>query len=135
MRWGRLLTAGAVGGVGLSLANLVQHGVVMASAYAKYPIFDVEPVNPVWFLFVDVCTGIGAVFLFGVTRRVWCAGWKGGLQFGLLLGLAVFFPNFHYPLVLKGFPYHLSWCWGGIGLIGYAVMGTLFGLVYGAGED
>lgn len=49
--------------------------------------------------------------------------------------LAAFFPNFHYPLVLNGFPYHLSWCWGGIGLIGYAVMGVLFGLVYSAGKE
>ena len=130
MNWGRVIAAGIAGGICLDVANFIQHGFIMGQAYSKYPIFDVEPANPLLFVLADILIGLTAAVLFAQTRRSWADGARGGLVFGILAGLVGFFPNFYNPLVLKGFPYHLAWCWGGINLIGFTVMGIVLGLVY-----
>jgi hypothetical protein len=130
MNWGKVALAGIAGGICLDVANFVQHGLIMGNTYSKYPIFDVAPANPLMFVFVDILIGLTAAVLFARTRESWAGGAAGGLLYGILLGLVGFFPNFYDPLILNGFPYHLAWCWGGITLIGFAVMGTVLGLIY-----
>ena len=58
---------------------------------------------------------------------------KGGATFGFFLGLVAFFPNFYFSLVLEGFPYFLSWCWGGINLIDFVIAGVVLALIYRQG--
>ena len=130
MNWGRIAIAGIVGGICLNVANFIQHGFIMGASYTKYPIFEVAPANPLMFTMTDILIGLTAAILFAKTRKSWSDGAVGGLSFGILLGLVGFFPNFYNSLVLNGFPYHLSWCWGGITVVGYAVMGTVQGLLY-----
>jgi len=131
MNWGRIVLAGVVGGICLDVANVVMHGFIMAGAYTKYGAFAVtEPANPMYFVLIDICIGLAAAILFAKTRRSWAAGAMGGLCFGVLLGLVGFWPPFYNSLVIKDFPYHLSWCWGGIYLIGWSILGILLGLLY-----
>lgn len=130
MNWGKALIAGVVGGFVGSIVNFVMHGLIMASAYVKYPVFTKEEANPVWFIAIAICVGIMAALLFAKSRVAWGDGWLGGVNFGFWVGLVFFFEHFYDPLVLEGFPYHLGWCWGGINLILFMVMGAIFGLIY-----
>lgn len=130
MNWGKVLIAGIIGGVALNIADFIMHGLIMASAYAKYPIFEVEPANPLHFTLVALFLGLASATLFARTRSSWKAGLSGGATFGFFLGLVAFFPPFYNSLVFTGFPYYMSWCWGGINLIGFVVLGSVIGLVY-----
>ena len=71
-----------------------------------------------------------ACVLFAKTRDSWGDGFMGGATFGFHVGLVVFFLQFYPALVIEGFPYYLSWCWGGIDLIGFTILGGMLGLLY-----
>lgn len=129
MNWTKVAVSGLLGGIAMNVADFLNHGLIMGSAYGKYPIFGVEPANPLHFTLVAICISLAAALLFDRTRSVWAAGWKGGATFGLMAGLVVFFYPFYNSLVLSGFPYHMVWCWGGINLIGMVVAGLVMGLV------
>jgi hypothetical protein len=130
MNWTRVILGGIVGGVVLNMADFVMHGLIMGNTYTKYPVFAQEPANPLWFFLVAICIGLTTGVLFGRTRAVWPDGLLGGVTFGFFLGLVSFFSQFYYPLVLEGFPYYMSWCWGGINMIGFLVLGGVLGLIY-----
>lgn len=126
----RAILAGVAGGIVATMANYIMHGMIMASAYMKYPVFTKEQANPLWFFLVGICIGIPVAILFAKTRESWANGLVGGATFGLFLGLVSFFPPFYDSLVIEGFPYHLSWCWGGINVIGFVVYGLVIGAIY-----
>ena len=126
----KVIIAGVAAGIALTVANFVMHGIIMASAYTKYSVFATEEANPVWFALIAICISLAASALFAKSRQAWPMGLMGGLTFGFFLGLVVFFMPFYYPLVLAEFPYHLGWCWGGIDMIGFLVVGAVLGLLY-----
>ena len=130
MNWTKALIAGVASGVALWLADFVMHGFIMGATYAKYPVFTQEAANPLHFLLVSVFITVFAAILFAKTRGSWGAGLKGGATYGFWLGMVSFFTTFYSPLVLEGFPYYLSWCQGGINLIGFVIVGVVLGLVY-----
>ncbi len=129
MNWTRALIAGVVGGIVVNVADFVQHGLILGSAYEKYEVFAKEQANPLHFLAVAVLTGIFAAIMFSKTRESWPDGIKGGITFGVLLGLLFFFQPFYSPLVIEGFPYHLAWCWGGIYMVDSVLFGAVAGLI------
>ena len=51
-------------------------------------------------------------------------------MFGFWLGLVAFFSPFYDSLVIEGFPYFLSWCWGGANLISLVIFGAVIGAIY-----
>jgi len=130
MNWGRVILGGVVAGIVTFFADFVLHGMIMAETYKKYAeVFRQTAANPLHFAAIAVAVGICVAILFGKTRASWAAGWRGGLAFGFWFGLALFFMNFYYPLVLDGFPYYLGWCWGGIGVIEGLIAGAVLGAV------
>lgn len=133
MNWTRAILAGLAAGVAINLADFVQHVIIMANTYKKYPdVFSQTQVNPLYFLAIALCIAIFAAILFAKTRACWAAGIKGGVTYGFWLGMVSFFSSFYYPLVLDGFPYYLAWCWGGINLIDALIGGAVLGLIYKA---
>ncbi len=130
MNWNKSLLIGAVGGVVLWLYNFVMHGMIMRNAYVGNMVFRQEEGSPLSFLLVEVCIGLAGAFLFVKTRNAWADGPKGGITFGFFMGLVAFFAMFIYPLVINGFPYYLTWCWGGIVMIGWLIYGAVAGLIY-----
>ncbi len=130
MNWTKIVLAGIAAGVVVWLADFVMHGLILGNTYMRYDVFTKEAASPFMFLFVSVFVALFAALFFARTHGSWAAGWKGGATFGLFLGLAAFFTNHYNPLVLEGFPYYLSWCWGGTNLIDGVVGGTVIGLVY-----
>ena len=135
MNWTKVLIAGIVGGIALNIADFVMHGLIMANTYTKYPeVFTQEQANPLMFALVAICIGIASAILFAKTRTMWAEGWQGGATYGFWLGLIGFFPGFYDSLVIEGFPYYLSWCWGGITLIGFVILGAVMGILYKRGD-
>lgn len=130
MNWTKILLAGVVGGVLMNIADFVMHGVILANTYVKYPeVFSQTQANPMWFLAISVLTAFFSAVLFAKTRQCFADGWMGGATFGFYLGLVAFFGKFVSALVIDGFPYFLSWCWGGTGLIALTIMGVGLGLI------
>ena len=130
MNWGRVFAGGIVGGIVVNLVDFVLHGQVMAETYKKYDtVFSQKEANPAFFFAAAILVGIFVALLFAKTRASWAEGWKGGATFGLFFGLATFFMNFYNPLVIADFPYYLSWCWGGIGVIDGVVGGAVLGSI------
>ena len=130
MNWSRVFTAGVVGGIVMTLADWVMHGFIMGNTYRKYSdVFRQDEAGAHYFFLVGIMVALMAAALFGKTRSVWAAGPAGGATFGFFLGLVAFFTNFYNPLVIAGFPYHLSWCWGGMNLISFTILGIVFGFI------
>ena len=133
MNWTRAVLAGVAGGVAAWIANFVMHGMILASTYMKHEVFTQEQANPAYFLLIGICIGIPAAVLFAKTRDSWSGGLTGGATFGFFLGLVAYFDPFYNALVIEGFPYYLSWCWGAVNLIGFVVYGAVIGAVYRSG--
>jgi hypothetical protein len=129
MNWTKAFITGIVGGIVLWVYNFLMHGLIMAKTYEKYVAFR-QDANPVWFVVVSVFVGIAIALLFAKTRAVWAEGIKGGLTFGFFGGLVAFFYQFYSSLMYNGVPYHLSWCWGGIVMIGWLIFGAVASMIY-----
>ncbi len=131
MNWTKVILAGVVGGVVRNIADFVMHGLIMGSTYTQYPdVFDQEGVNPAWFFLVAITVALATAILFAKTRECWGDGLAGGATFGFWVGLVALFASFYNPLVIDGFPYFLAWCWGGIDLLGFVILGAIFGAIY-----
>lgn len=125
MNWGKVLLTGTVGGVVVNIYQWLMHGFIMEATYKSYEVFGRDPANPVWFFVVAITIGIAGAMLFSKTRSAWGEGVKGGVMFGVFVGLISFFAQFYFPLVINGFPYFLAWCWGGINIIGWMIFGAV----------
>ena len=133
MNWTKVLIAAVVAGVVIWLVMFLLHGVVMGNTYTTYDtVFSQEQASPFWFLAVSIVGAIAAAVLFAKSRACWGAGLGGGIQFGVLVGLVVGFVNFYHPLTIADFPYYLAWCWLGIDVISYGILGGVFALIYKA---
>ena len=129
MNWSKVLLAGVIGGVITSVVSFLMHGVIMAGTYTTYDdVFSQEQANPAWFFLVGIVIAIAAAVIFSKTRACWRERIVGGVQFGAMIGLVVGLVNFYWPLVLAGFPYYLTWCWLGIDLIVYCVLGAVLAI-------
>jgi len=130
MNWTRILAGGVVAGILVNLVDFVLHGMLMAPTYKKYSdVFVQTEANPAYFFAASIAVAICIAILFGKTRGSWAEGWMGGATFGFFFGLATFFMNFYYHLVIAGFPYYLGWCWGGIGIIDGVIGGAILGAI------
>jgi len=130
MNWTRIALGGLAAGVVTNVADFVMHGLLLGNTYVEHAdVFSQEQANPLWFAAISILTALFVALLFAKTRQSFAPGWKGGLLFGVLLGLVAFFPNFYEPLVIDGFPYYLSWCWGGIAVIDSLLAGVVLGAI------
>lgn len=119
--------AAILGGIVAWLASFLLHGLVMGATYVRYDeVFSQEQANPLWFLVAAVLVALPAAYAFRRTRDKWPSGLSGGLCFGALVGAIIGFTNFYWPLIFLGFPYYLAWCWLGIDVIVYSLMGAAF---------
>jgi hypothetical protein len=130
MNWTRIALAGVAAGIVTWISDFVLHGIVMAPTYRRLSqVYSQTQASPALFLLIAVTLGFMAALLFARTRVSWALGWKGGLTFGLFLGLVLFFQRFYDPLVIDGYPYYLSWCQGGINMIDSLLAGAVIGAI------
>lgn len=128
MNWFKVFITGVVGGLVVWVYNSLVHGLIMSKTYEKHEIFR-QDANYIWFAISMVIIAFFCALLFAKTRNSWAEGLKGGITFGFFVGLIFFFYQFRNVLIFEGFPYHLSWCWGGIELIGWVVFGFVAGML------
>ena len=129
MNWTKAFISGIVGGIAVWVYNFLTHGLIMANTYKKYEVFR-QDASMGSYAVVTILVGIAGGLLFAKTRAIWAEGIKGGMTFGFFVGLVAFFNQFYGSLMYEGVPYHLSWCWGGIVLIGWLVFGAVVSLIY-----
>lgn len=116
-----------VGGLAAWLVSFLLHAFVLGATYTRYDeVFSQEQANPLWFLLTAILVALPAAYVFNRTRDKWSSGLSGGLCFGALVGAAIGFTNFYWPLVILGFPYYLAWCWFSVDVIIYSLMGAVF---------
>jgi len=126
MNWSKAVIAGAVGGVVMAVYEALVHGMIMSNTYANLAFFR-QDASPIWYTVIAILVGIVGGIIFAKTRASWGAGPKGGMSFGLWLGILFFVLGFSYPLMIQGFPYYLTWCWGGISIIECILYGAVLG--------
>lgn len=130
MNWSKAIIAGVVGGIVMTIADYVMHGIIMANTYMKYPeVFRQDDAGVHYFFLVGIMVAIMAAILFGKTRTVWADGVMGGITFGLSLGMVLFFSRFYQSLTIEGFPYYLNWCSGGMAVIAFVILGAVLGIM------
>lgn len=129
MNWSKALISGVAGGVVLAVYEAIMYGFVMAGTFAAYPGVFRQDANPIWFSVIAILIGAVAGMFFAKSRASWSPGPKGGMNFGMWLGLIAFFAGFYTTLMHPGFPYFLTWCMGGISLIGWVLYGAVAGAI------
>jgi hypothetical protein len=130
MNWSKLILAAIGAAVVTWLADFVMHGLILGPTYARYDVFTKQQASPFTFLLISLCIAVMVALFYAKSYGSWGGGWKGGATFGFFLGLAAFFTTFYSPVVLEGFPYFLSWCWGGINVIDGVIGGAVIGMIY-----
>ena len=130
MNWPKTIIAGVVGGIVMTFADYLMHGVIMSGTYMKYPeVFRQDDAGVQHFFMVGIMVAIMAAILFGKTRSVWAEGIAGGITFGCFVGMILFFTRFYQSLTIEGFPYYLNWCSGGMAVIAFAILGGVLGII------
>ena len=84
MNWTKAVIAGVLGGIAVTVADFVMHGVIMQDTYMKYDLFTKEEANPLYFALIAICIGITVAFLFAKTRGSWGAAALLGLASSML---------------------------------------------------
>ena len=131
MNWSRVAIAGVVAGIVRTVYEFILHGMIMSSTYMRYPeVFETEGGGEYWFMILAVLIAIVMASIYARTLKSWSRGLMGGASFGFCLGWVFFFLPFYSSLVIEGFPYYLSWCWGTIDLIGSVITGAVIGALY-----
>ncbi len=129
MQLNKALTAGAVGGIVMAIYDYLVHGMLLAGQYQAIEGFK-QADNPIWFPVVTIVMGLVAGILFAKTRGSWESGAKGGMMFGLWIGLLGGFAAFFSPLMIKGFPYAMAWYSLVVQVIGWMIYGAVAGSMY-----
>ena len=129
MNWGRAVVAGLVAGIVQNVVNFVLHGLILGGTYEGQAAFVQEenPANFAWFTVIALVIGVVAALFFASSRQSWQAGARGGLHFGVLLGVVVGFQHFYLTLVISDFPYHVAWMWLAVEIISFGVGGMVLG--------
>lgn len=129
MNWTKAILAAVVAGIATAIANFVCHGLILGNTYVEHDqVFSQEQGNPIWFFLLSIIIALVVAILFGKTRNCWPNGIVGGVQCGFLIGLVVGITSFFWPIIFDGFPPFLAWCWLGIDVIGYSLLGLVLAL-------
>jgi len=123
------LTIGLVLGVVANVLDFVVQGNLLAGMYAAHPIFVQNP--PIaWLVVGDFVAALVFAWMYLRFTASVPPGPAGGATFGLYAGILVNFPtNVFLYLLIKDFPYYISWVWTLWGITWYVVLGAIAGVM------
>ncbi len=126
----RLVVASLVVGVVANVFDALFHGMVMGSYYQTLPFMRQD--TPMGLMvFGDFVFSLVFVVVYD---RLYAAGDRRvgrGIYYGFWAGLLLNFPaNIFMHLMIKGFPYGLSWIFTIVGLIQMTLLGAVAGALY-----
>ena len=126
MKSSRFWIAVLVAGLVCNALDFVVQGKLLNDAfYAKIDSMR-QDANPAWFVFGDFVGVLVLAWVFDRVAAVFAAGAKGGACAGLLLGVLVNFPAWHFiGLTFKGVPYALVWINTLYGIAWYVIAGAI----------
>ena len=130
MDWSKAAIAGFVAGVVRAIYDYGMYCLIMRGTYHAHEEVFRQQANYVFYPIIEILIAVAAGLFFARSYSAWKPGVKGGLTFGFWIGIITFFTTFFIPLVFKGFPYFLTWCWASIGFIGWLLFGAVVATIY-----
>ena len=127
----KLVLAALAVGLAINVVDFFVHGMLFENTYySQVPIFRRD--NTVPFLVLgDFMKGLVFVWVYDRVRDSFAAGAAGGAAFGLYAGVLVQFPsNIFLHLLVKDFPYGLTWAWTIYGVVLAVLVGAIAGAIY-----
>ena len=132
MKSGKFWVAVLVTGVAMNVIDFVFQGMMMMSIYySKMPdLFNVST-NPIWYLLGDFIAVLVLASVYDRVSSSFSPDWKGGAEFGTYAGILVNFPTWIFlHLMIKGFPYGLSWISTIYGIVWTIIAGAIVAALY-----
>jgi len=126
----KLILAAFVAGVTINLLDFFVHGMLFENMYySQVPLFRRD--NTIPFLVLgDFMKGLVFVWVYDRVRGSFASGAAGGAAFGLYAGVLVQFPsNIFLHLLIRDFPYGLTWAWTVYGVVLFVIVGALVGAI------
>lgn len=119
-------------GVVANILDFVVHGQILTNAYySKLPNLFRQDMAPTWFVIGDFVFAAVFVWVYDRVRGSFGGGPKGGMTYGLYMGVFLSFPTYiFFNLMFVGFPYALAWIWTIVGIVSMTILGTVAGAVY-----
>jgi hypothetical protein len=133
MNYKKFLIAFLAAGVVMNIIDFLVHGLILQSTYQAYPsLFNpMGTFNIGWFIFGDFVAAAVFVWVYNRVFDSFGGGIRGGLMYGLYAGILICFPAFlFFHLIFVSFPYSLSWIWTIYGIVAYAILGIVVGVLY-----
>jgi len=127
MKEGRFWVAVLVGGVVMNIVDTIFQGFLFAGPiYQRYSgLFRQDESLMPFYILGDFVAVLVVAWLYLKVRGSFETGMKGGMLFGLYVGVVMSFPAYHFTqLTIDGFPYWVAWI--------FTVYGVLWGVVVGA---
>jgi len=127
----KLILAAVAAGVALNLLDFFVHGMLFENMYySQVPLFRRDGTVP-FLVLGDFVKGLVFVWVYDRVHASFAAGAVGGAAFGLYAGILVQFPsNIFLHLLVRDFPYGLTWAWTVYGVVVAVVVGAIAGAIY-----
>jgi hypothetical protein len=127
----KLLVAALAVGLVMNVVDFVVHGNLFENVYySQIPIFRRDNVVP-FLVLGDFIAAFVFVWVYDRVRGAFDAGAAGGATYGLYAGVLMNFPaNIFTHLLIKDFPYALSWAWTIYGVVLSVILGAVAGAIY-----
>lgn len=125
----KFVTATLVIGVVMNILDFVVQGNLLAGYYTSGAFRQDAPIA--WFVFGDFIAAAVFVWFYARVAQSFAAMPGGGAVFGFYAGVFASFPAYIFlHLMLKDFPYALSWIWTIYGVVWCVIAGALAGWLY-----
>jgi hypothetical protein len=130
MNVAKLVVAWLVVGVVLNVLDFLVHGLALASYYAQLTFMRQDMSYPLLVLLDFVFALVFVLVYDRLYATAECRAGRGA-AFGFWAGLLLNFPmNIGADLMIKDFPYGLSWIWTLYGIIALTILGAIAGALY-----
>jgi len=131
----KLVLAVIAAGIVINLLDFFVHGMLFENMYySQIPIFRRDNVVP-FFVLGDFIAAFVFIWVYDRVRGAFDAGAAGGATYGLYAGVLMNFPaNIFTHLLIKDFPYALSWAWTIYGVVLSVIVGAVAGAIYRDGR-
>jgi hypothetical protein len=126
----QLLLGTLIIGVIANILDFPIHGVMLDATYKSIAGFTSNPSMIPWFIFGDFVAALVFTWYFGRVHSSFEKSTKGGMMYGLYTGILVSIPmNMVFGMMVKGFPYWLSWGWTVITIVELMIYGAILGML------
>ncbi len=118
----RLLLGTVILGVVMNLLDVLLHGFALASINPTIEGARMEDWMMPWFIVGDFISALMLTWFYGIVRGSFSSGWK----FGAVTALVFSFPyQLMNGMMIKGFPYWLSWVFIAVMVIEWGIFGCI----------